>query len=69
MLSKIDFLSPPITLFHLERRTHTSKVGGFLVLLMLLVCLSYIYILLSDFINHRNITTVFHKKFEFEAGY
>ena len=69
MLSKIDFLSPPITLFHLERRTHTSKVGGFLVLLMLLICLSYISILLSDFINHRNITTVFHKKFEFEAGY
>ena len=69
MINKIDFLSPPITLFHLERRTHTSKVGGFLVLLMLLICISYIFILVSDFINHRKITTIFHKKFEFEAGY
>ena len=25
----IDFLSPPITLYHLENRTHTSKMGGF----------------------------------------
>ena len=69
MINKIDYLSPQITLFHLERRTHTSKVGGFLEILLLLLCLSFISILLSDLISHRNITTIFHKKFEFEEGY
>ena len=69
MINKIDFLSPPITLFHLERRTHTSKVGGFLVILMILIIIFYISLQLYDLISHRKITTIFHKKFEFEAGY
>ena len=42
MLNTIDFLSPPITLFHLERRTHTSVVGGFLVLLMIFISTLYV---------------------------
>ena len=62
-------MSPPITLFHLERRTHTSKVGGFFVLLMLFLCISYILFLFYDLAAHKRITLLFHKKFEFEAGY
>ena len=66
---KIDFLSPPITLFHLERRTHTSNIGGCSVLLMLSIITAYISFLLYDLICHKRLTTIFHKKFEFEAGY
>ena len=40
LANKIDFLSPPITLFHLEKRTHTSTLGGFFVILMLTICSS-----------------------------
>ena len=69
MINKLDFLSPPITLFHLERRTHTSKVGGFFVILMLLIIIFYSSLLLYDLITHRKLTAIFHKKFEFEAGY
>ena len=66
---KIDFLSPPITLFHLERRTHTSNVGGCSLILMLTIITAYISFLLYDLICHKKLTTLFHKKFEFEAGY
>jgi len=68
MISNIDFLSPPITLFHLERRTHTSKVGGSLVILMFMLCSLFIYLLVSEITTHKKMTTIFHKKFEFEAG-
>jgi len=69
LANKIDFLSPPITLFHLERRTHTSTLGGFFVILMLTIFSSYISFLLYNYINHKKIISIFHKKFEFEAGY
>jgi len=69
MINKIDFLSPPITLFHLERRTHTSKFGACLVVLLLLISTSYIIFILYNLINHKDITYIFHKKFELEAGY
>ena len=68
-LNKIDFLSPPITLFYLEKRTHTSKIGGCFLILMLSVISAYISFLLYDLIVHKKLTTLFHKKFEFEAGY
>ena len=68
MINRIDFLSPPITLFHLERRTHTSKVGGSLVILMFMLCSLFIYLLVSEISTHKKMTTIFHKKFEFEAG-
>ena len=69
MINKIDFLSPPITLFHLERRTHTSKIGACLVLLLIIICLSYTIFLLYNLISHKSMTYIFHKRFEFEAGY
>ena len=69
MLSYLDFLSPPITLFHLEKRTHTSRVGGFLLILLVSICISHISNLLYYLISHNRVTSVFFKKFEFEAGY
>ena len=63
MINKCDFLSPPITLFHLERRTHTSNVGGFLVILMILIIIAYTSLLFYDLINHRKMTSTSHKKF------
>ena len=69
MINKIDFLSPPITLFHLERRTHTSKIGACLVLILIIICSSYTIFLLYNLISHKNMTYIFHKRFEYEAGY
>ena len=69
MLNYLDFLSPPITLFHLERRTHTSKIGGFLLIIFLSICFGYILYLLIYIFSHNRVTSIFFKKFEFEAGF
>ena len=69
MINNIDFLSLPITLFHLEKRTHTSKLGACLVISLVIACLSYTVFLLYNLIAHKKMTYIFHKKFEFEAGY
>ena len=69
MINKIDFLSPPITLFHFEKRTHTSKLGAYLVIILMTICFSYTIFLLINLTTHKKMTYIFHKKFEFEAGY
>ena len=69
MINEIDFLSPPITLFHLERRTHTSKVGGIFVIIMTTMCFTYAGYLLYNLLGHKKLVSLFHKKFEYEAGY
>ena len=68
MINKLDFLSPPITLFYLERRTHTSKIGGSLILLLISVCLAYTIYLLFLIIEHRKVTSIFYKKFQYDIG-
>ena len=68
-MKSLDFLSPPITLFHLERRTHTSKIGGLLVIMMSSLYIAYISYLFFHLITHSRITSIFYKKFEFEAGH
>ncbi len=69
MFNYIDFLSPPITLFHLERRTHTSKIGGCLMIILVSLCVGYISYLLYYLVAHNRVTSIFFKKFEFEAGH
>ena len=68
-LQQIDFLSSPISLYFNNKRTHTSKIGGILVIIFLLSCISYVSILLYNLINHINAITLIYKKFEGEAGY
>ena len=69
MIKDIDYLSPPITLFHFEKRTHTSNLGACFVLALVFACLSYTIFLIYNLISHKKMTYIFHKKFEFEAGY
>ena len=69
MLGYLDLLSPPITLFHLERRTHTSKIGACLVIILVTVSGGYISYLLYSIIMHNKVVSMFYKKFEFEAGH
>ena len=68
-LQKIDFLSSPVSLYFNNKRTHTSKISGILVIIFLLSCISYSSILLYNLINHLDAITLIYKKFEGEAGY
>ena len=65
----IDFLSSPITLFYFGRRTHTSKFGGILMILMVMTNISYItYLLIRNF-SHTIVSSMFYKSFKYDAGY
>ena len=69
MLNNFDFLSPSITLYYFEKRSHTSKIGGSLVLLM--VSLSFVYAIYNFYITfgHKKVTAIFYKQFEWETRY
>ena len=67
MINKLDLLSPPITLFYLEKRTHTSRIGGSLILLLICLCSSYIIYLLYLVIAHKKVTSLFYKKFQYDV--
>ena len=69
MLNIIDFLSPSITLFYFEKRSHTSRVGGSLVVLMVSLSLSYAIYIFYITLCSKKVTTIFYKKFQWEAGY
>ena len=47
----------------------SSNVGGFLLILMTGLCVYYILFLFYDLMVHKKLTVLFHKRFEFEAGY
>ena len=66
-MESIDFLSPPITLFYLGKRSHTSKIGGLLIIFMFTIITSYISYILID--EYSKVSSVFYKKYESEAGY
>ena len=68
-LQSLDFLSPPISLYYNDKRTHTSKISGLIVIALMFSCLSYILILVYSTINHLNVTSLIYKKFEWEAGF
>ena len=68
MINQLDLLSPPITLFYLEKRTHTSKIGGSFILLLICLCSSYVIYLLYLIFNHKKVTSIFYKKFEYDIG-
>ena len=65
----MDFLSPSITFFHLGKRTHTSRVGATLFILLIIICFYYASFLIYNLVSHKQMTYIFHKKFEYEAGY
>ena len=69
MFKKIDFLSPSITLFHFERKAHTSNIGACLFILLIVICLSYFIFLLYNLYVHNKMTFLFQKKFELEGSY
>ena len=68
-LKNFDILSPPISLYFNSSRTHISKTSGFIVILMLLSCFGYIYILFFRVLNHIDFNIFMFKKFEWEAGF
>ena len=68
-LQSFDFISPSISLFFNSKRTHTSKISGLIVIILISICISYSCLLLYSIINHLNVISLIYKKFEWEAGF
>ena len=67
-LNDLDFLSPPITLYHYGKNKHSSKIGGVLTLIGIALCTGYILYLFSDIFSHKSLSLLHYKKYEYEAG-
>ena len=68
-MENIDFLSPSITLFYLGKKTHTSKIGGLLIMIMGILMFVYISHILIEEFSFGKVNSIFYKKYENEAGY
>ena len=62
-LSKIDYISPKITLFYYGNRRHSSKLGGILTFLMALLSASYVFYLVYNIISHKITNFMFYKTY------
>ena len=63
MFINFDYLSPPITLYHSGKRTHTSNIGGFLTIVEIIAIVTSIVILLFTSYT-RTSSLSFYKKYE-----
>ena len=68
ILNDLDFLSPSITLYHYGKNQHSSKVGGVLTLISIVLCTGYSLYLCNDIFSHNSLSLLYYKKFEYEAG-
>ena len=67
-LNDLDFLSPPITLYHYGKNKHSSKVGGILTLIGIALCAVYTLHIFNDIFAYNSLSLLYYKKFEYEAG-
>ena len=64
-LSKIDFISPKITLYYNGRNSHISPIGGFLSLCLLALILVLIfYVIWNIIVNPRIESSFIYKQYE-----
>ena len=64
----LDFLSPPITLYHKGKRKHSSVISGIITIISYLIILACIIYYLIDFIEKSNPTTYFFNRYVEDAG-
>ena len=62
-LKDIDFLSPKISLFYYGRRRHSAFFGGFITLIMIILCFIYITYLFSEVYLHTSSTIQYYRHF------
>ena len=66
--SKIDILSPPITLYYKEKPLHPSIFSGILSILSYILMASYAFYYLLLYYNKKNYTAFFFNRYVEDAG-
>ena len=68
IFTKIDCLSPSITLFYFVKKSHSSFLGGVLTILMI-ICSFFLLVYYAWILfTHQNPNVYVYKQFEYEAG-
>ena len=67
-LSKLDYISPKITLFYYGKRRHASNLGGILTVLMVLLSASYVFYLIYNIISHKITNFMLYRTYFVDAG-
>ena len=69
VLELIDILSPRITIYFYGRKRHSSIAGGFLTLLMFIICIIYICYISSELFTHKSPNSQYFRRYMEDAGY
>ena len=67
-INKLDFLSPPITLYYKGELSHSSFFSGILTILLCIVCVTFGFIYSIQFINKSNPQVYYYNRFIEDAG-
>ena len=67
-IRRLDFLSPPITLYYKGELSHSSIFSGLLTILLYLICLTFGLIYAVQFINKSNPQIYYYNRFVEDAG-
>ena len=67
-LKNFDYISPKITLYFYGTRRHTSKFGGTLTILMVLLSATYVFYLIYNIIRHKISNLLLYRTYLVDAG-
>ena len=67
-LSRLDYISPKITLYYYGKRRHSSKLGGILTSLMVLLSASYVFYLIYNILRHKTKNFMLYRTFLVDTG-
>ena len=67
-IRKLDFISPPITLYYKRKNTHSSIFGGILTIIIYLICLTFGIFYAIQFFNKSNPQVCYYNRYVEDAG-
>ena len=67
-LRKLDFLSPPITLYYKGDKSHSSIFSGILTIIVYSICLTFAVYYAIQFVNKANPQVCYYNRYVEDAG-
>ena len=67
-LRKLDFLSPPITLYYKGDKSHSSIFSGILTIIVYSICLTFAIYYAIQFVNKANPQVCYYNRYVEDAG-
>ena len=68
-INQIDYLSPKISLFYNGKKSHSSKIGGIMTIIMVFLSGIYVFYLFYNIAGHKVSNFMFYKNYLNDAGH